>query len=102
MPQIGVLKYDEVKLCSASRNLSGNLPDSSEQTQLFQQTWGDSPADIAHHDGLARFDSKYVGRIYTHIGATDDDRLYIWQRPRERRHECALSRLPNSKFFVTL
>src|SRR5580700_10498246 len=33
---IGVLKYDEVKLPAASRNLSGNLTDSSEQPQLLQ------------------------------------------------------------------
>ena len=74
---IGVLKYYKVELPDASRNRSGNLTDSSEYTQLLQQPRGDSTADITYHNGLARFDSKYMSRIYAHISAIDDGCLYI-------------------------
>jgi hypothetical protein len=47
---------------------------------LLQQPWGDSTTDVAHHDGFARFNSKYVSRIHAHIGAPDDDCSYIRQR----------------------
>ena len=78
-----MLEYDDVKFAAASRNLPGKFTDSPEQSQLFQQPRRDSTADIAHDDGLARSNSKYVGRIHTHICTTDDDCLYIWERRRE-------------------
>src|SRR5580704_12665677 len=91
-----------MELPAASRNRSGNLPDSPEQTQLLQQARRDSTANVSQHHGLARFNSKDVRRIHTHIRATDDDRLYTGHRPRKRGHESARSGLLNSKFFVTL
>src|SRR5262249_42449606 len=97
---MGVWDYDNVKPPAASRDLFGNLADSSEQTQLLQQPGSDSTANITHHDCLARFDSKYMSRIHTHIGATDDDRPNIRQRPRKRGHQCARSRLPSGKILV--
>jgi hypothetical protein len=81
---ICVLKYDDVKLSAPSGNPSGNLTDSSEQTELLQQPRGNSTTDVTDHDGLARFDSKYMSRIDTHISATDDQGLYVWQGPRKR------------------
>ena len=98
---IGVLKYDDVKLPAASRDLSGNLSDSPEHTQLLQQPWRDSTADVAHHDGFARFNSEYMSRVHTHVGATNDDRSYIRERLRKRGHELARSRRASSKVFVT-
>ena len=97
---IGVLKYDDVKLSAASRNLSGNLADSPEQTQLLQQPRGDSTADVTDHDGLARFNSEDMSRVHTHISATNDDCLYIWQRPRKLGHQRSRSRLPSSEVSV--
>jgi hypothetical protein len=74
---VRVLKHDEVKLPAASSNLSGNLSDSSEQTQLLQQSRRDSAPDVTYYDGLAGLNSKYVSRVHTHISATDNDCLYI-------------------------
>jgi hypothetical protein len=97
-----VLKYDDVKFTAASKNLSGNFTDSSEKSQLLQQSRCDSAAEVTHHDGLPRLNSKYMSRVHTHIGATNDDRLYIGQRLRKRGHQCARSRLLSCKVFVTL
>src|SRR5580692_9519087 len=98
---VGVLKYDDVKFPAASWNLSGNLADAPEQTQLLQQPRCNSTADVTDHDGLARLNSKYMSRINTHISATDYDGLHIWQRPRKRWHKGAFSRLLSGKVFVT-
>jgi hypothetical protein len=84
---IGVLKYDEVKLTAAPRNLSGNFADPPEHSQLLQQSRRNSTADITDHDGLSRLNSEYVSRVYAHIRATDDDGLYAWQRTWKRRHK---------------
>jgi hypothetical protein len=81
-----MVKYDQVKLPAASRNRFGNLSDSSEQTELLQQTGRDSTADVSHYDGLTGFDSKHLSRINAHIGATDDDCLQSFQRLWKRRH----------------
>ncbi len=59
---IGVLKYDDVKFTAAG-NLPGNFADSPKQSQLLQQPRRDSTADVTHHDGLSRLDSKYVSGI---------------------------------------
>src|ERR1700722_13994719 len=77
---IGVLEDDEMKLPAASRNRCGNLADSPEHTQLLQQPWRDSTADVTHHNRFAGFNAKYMGRIDTHISATDNDCLHIRQR----------------------
>jgi len=84
MPAIGVLKYDHVKLPAASRNLSGNLTDFARVDPTAPTAPDDSTAHVTYHGGLARFNSKYMSRIHTHISATDDDCLYIRQRPRKR------------------
>src|SRR5580704_9164116 len=94
------MKHDEMKLPSTPWNLCGNLADSPEQPQLLQQPGGDATADVAHQDGLTQFNSEYLCRIHAHISATDDDCLYIRQRPRKRRHKCARRRLLSSKVFV--
>jgi len=60
---IGVLKYDDVKFTAAAGNLPGNFADSPKQFQLLQQPRRDSTADVTHHDGLSRLDSKYVSGI---------------------------------------
>jgi hypothetical protein len=99
---ISVLHQDDVKLAAASRDLASNLTDSVEQTQLFQQPGRNSAADVPQHDGLARFDSEDMTRIRTHIGATDDDRLYIRHRPRKRGQKRASSKLLRSEVFVPL
>ena len=98
---IGVLEHDDVKLPAASRNFSGNFTDSPEQTQLLQQPWGDSTADVPDYDGLAGLNSQHIGWIHTHIGATDNDCFHIWHCPRQRGHKCAGCRLAGSKVFVT-
>ena len=74
---IGVLHHDEMKLPATSSNRFGSFTDSSEKAQLLQQPWSNSTADVTHNDGLARFDSKYMSRIDTHISATDNDGFYI-------------------------
>ena len=74
-PTIRVVEHDQVKFPAVSRNRSGNLSDSSEQTELLQQRRRDSTADVSHDDGLTRFDSKHMCRIYAHVGATDNYRL---------------------------
>src|SRR5580698_5269817 len=81
-----MMKYDQVKLTAASRNSFGNLSDSSEQTELLQQTGRDSTADVSHHDGLTGLDSKDLSRINAHIGATYDHRFQSLQGLWKRRH----------------
>ena len=98
---IGVLEYDEVKFPAACRNTSRNFTDSPKHGQLLQQSWRDSTADVTHDNGFARFDSEYIGRIHTHVGATDDNCPYIQERLR-KRHEYTRSRLAGGKVFVTL
>jgi len=70
---IAVLKDNEMKLSAASWDFPGNLADSPEQSQLLQQPWCDSTADITYHDGFARFDSEYMSRIHTHTSAANND-----------------------------
>jgi hypothetical protein len=81
-----MMKYDQVKLTAAARNRFGDLSDSSEQTELLQQTGRDSTADVSHYDGLTRLDSKHLTRINAHIGATDDDCFQSLQGSWKRRH----------------
>jgi hypothetical protein len=81
-----MVKHDQMKLPAVSRNGSGNLSDSSEETELLQQTGRDSTADVSHYDGLTGLDSKHVHRINAHIGATDDDCFQSLQRLRKRWH----------------
>jgi hypothetical protein len=88
-----MMKHDQMKLPAASRNCFGNLSDSSEQTELLQQTGRDSTADVSHYDGLTGPDSKHLNRINTHIGATDDDCFQGLQSFRKRWHR-------GSGFFV--
>jgi hypothetical protein len=97
---IGVLKNYDVELPAPSRNLSSNLTDSPEETQLLQQPRRDSTTYITDHDGLARFDSKYMSRIHTHISAPDDYCFHIGHRPRKRGHQRNRSLLCN-KISVT-
>jgi hypothetical protein len=65
-PAIGVLKYDQVKLSSPSWNLSRDLADSPEQSQLLQQPRGDPTSNITDDDGLARFSSKYMSWVHAY------------------------------------
>jgi hypothetical protein len=81
-----VVKNDQVKLSAASGNRSGNLSDSSEQTELLKQAWRDSTADVSQDDGLTGFNSKHMSGIHAHIRATDDDSPQSLQRPRKRLH----------------
>src|SRR5262249_3019315 len=99
-PQMGFVDPKIVNPPPPSRDLFATLPVSPDQPHLPQQPGSDSTANITHHDCLARFDSKYMSRIHTHIGATDDDRPNIRQRPRKRGHQCARSRLPTGKILV--
>ena len=95
---IGMLEDDEMKLPATSRNRSGNLADSPEHTQLLQQPWRDSTADVTDHNGFPRFNSEYMSRVHTHIGATDNNCLHIRQRT---RHKFARRRLASGKIFIT-
>ena len=70
---ISMLKDDEVKLSTPAGDRASNLTDPPQQTQLLQQSWRHSTADIAHHDRLPRLKSKQIGRVHTHIGAANDD-----------------------------
>ena len=70
---ISMLKDDEVKLPTPAGDRTSNLTDAPQQTQLLQQSWRHSTADIAHHHRLPRLKSKQIGRVHTHIGATNDD-----------------------------
>jgi hypothetical protein len=97
---IGVVEYDEVKFPTACGNTPRNFTDSPKHTQLLNQPWRDSAADVAHDNGPARFDSEYISRIHTHVGATDDNCPYIQERLR-KRHEYARSGLAGCKVFVT-
>src|SRR5208282_367010 len=101
MPQL-VLQYDEVKCRAASGSRLGNLTDAVQQSHLLEQARSKSSADVAQHDGLARFNSQDMSRIHAHISATADERLYFGHRPRKRGHECARGRLPSSKVLVAL
>jgi len=83
---IGVLKNYHVELPAPSRTLPSNLTDSPEETQLFQQPRRDSTTYITDHDGLSRFDSKYMSRVHTHISAPDDYCLHIGHRLKKRGH----------------
>jgi hypothetical protein len=49
---ISVLKHDEMELPAASGDLSGDRANSHEQSQLLQQIWRDSSADVTDYDGL--------------------------------------------------
>jgi hypothetical protein len=84
---IGVLKNYHVELPAPSRNLSSNLTDSPEETQLLQQPRRDSTTYITDYDGLALFESKYMSRIDTHISTPDDYCFHIGQRLRKRGHQ---------------
>jgi hypothetical protein len=97
---IGVLQNDEVKRSASSWSLSGDLTDSPEKAQLFEQHRGDSTADVADHYRLARCYSKYVSRIDAHVCATDDECLYIRHRPWKRRHQRSGGGLLRGEFFV--
>src|SRR5262249_52279095 len=97
-----MLHYDEVKLPTASGNLSSNFADSPNQRQLFQTPGRDATADVTYHDSLARFDSKYVGRVHAHIRTPNNDRFHIRQRPRERGHKCPSGRLLDCEVLITL
>jgi hypothetical protein len=81
-----MMKHDQVKLLAASRNRSGNLSDSSEQSELLQQSRRDSTTDVSHYDGLTGLDSKHLSRINAHIGATYDYCFQSLQRLWKRWH----------------
>jgi len=72
---------NDVKFTAATGNLPGHFTDSPKPSQLLPQARRDSTADVPHHDGLSRLDSKHVSRIDPHIGTTNDDRLYILAVP---------------------
>src|ERR1700733_946684 len=99
---ISMLKDDEVKLPTPAGDRVGNLTDPPQQTQLLQQSWRHSTADIAHHHRLPRLKSEQIGRVHTHIGATNDDCFQVWQRLRKPGHQGMLLRLLDSKDLVAL
>jgi hypothetical protein len=50
---------------------------------------------------VSRYEDAVWG-IHAHICATNDNCLYIRQRPRKRGHQCARSRLASGNVFVPL
>jgi hypothetical protein len=67
---VGTFKSRSIRILQADASGFGNLSDSSEQTELLQQTGRDSAA-LSHYDGLTGLDSNDQSRIHTHIGPTD-------------------------------
>jgi hypothetical protein len=67
---------------------------------LLEQSWGDSTSDVPNNHGLARFHSKDMSRVHTHIGAAYDDRPHVWQCSWKRRHQATVSGLRGGKGFI--